>query len=107
MIRPAADDARTKPLKIGTRSGNIRLAFNLPSTVRRQKFAEVFAGFSADADAAMRQVVRPHEHLVVFFGMDLRPGFQQSDVEAAFGENFRSHAAAGSGADDANIIRLR
>ena len=59
---------------------------------------------TADARAAMRQFVRPHQHLEIFFGIYLRTGFQQNNVEAALGENFGGHAAACAGADDADVI---
>src|SRR5258707_10700325 len=106
MIGASADDARAKPLEVRTVRGGVRLAFNLPCAIRGQKFAKVFAGLAAAAGSAMRQFVRPHQHFVVFFRMDLRAGLEHHHVEAAFSENFCGHATAGSGADYANIINF-
>ena len=106
MISAAAHDAGTKPLKIGAGSGSVRLALDVPGAVGSEKFAEIFAGPSADARATMRRFVRPHQHLEIFFGMNLRPGFEQGAAEAAFGEDFGGRAAARAGADDADVVLL-
>src|SRR5204863_3471113 len=107
VIRSSADDARTEPLKIISGRGDIGLAFNLPGAIRREKLAEVLGLFSANADAAMRQIVWPHHHFVVFFRMKLWSRLEQHDVHAAFGANFGCHAAACARTDNANIVRFR
>jgi hypothetical protein len=104
VIGTAANDARTEPLKIGAGRGSIRFAFDLPRAIGRQKLAKVRGGVATDAGAAMRKVVGPQEHLEIFFRVDLRAGLQQRHGEAAFGENFRGHSAAGSGADDDDVV---
>src|SRR5260370_34485328 len=104
MIGAAADDARAEPLDTRAGSRSVRLALNLPRAIRRQEFAEIFARMSSYARAAMRRFVRPHQHLEIFLGIYVRSGFQQRAVQAAFGENLRGHAPAGSGADNANVI---
>src|SRR2546430_11135987 len=106
MIGTATDDARAEPLEICARRRGIGLAINLPGPVGREELAEILPRCSAHAGAAVRQFVRPHEHLEAFFGSDVRPGFQQGAVQAALGENLRRHASAGAGADDAYIVRF-
>ena len=106
MIGAAADDARAEPLEIRAGGGNVGLAVNGPSAVGSEEFAKVFAGRAADACAAVRQLVGPRPHLEIFFGIEIRAGFEQSAVEAAFGENVCGHAAAGAGANDANVVLL-
>src|SRR5207253_9500479 len=83
------------------------LAINLPGPVGCEELAEILPCGSAHPGAAVRQFVRPHEHLEIFFGSDVRPGFQQGAVQAALGENLRCHASAGTGADDAYIVQFR
>src|SRR6185295_12806887 len=68
MVGAAAHDARTKPAKIGSRRGGVRLTVNIPGAVGSKELAEVFCLLPGDAHTAMRQVVRPGKHLVVFFG---------------------------------------
>src|SRR5207253_7934547 len=100
------DDARTKPLKTRAGSGSVRLAFNFPRAIGSKELAEIFARMAADAGAAMRRFVRPHQHLEIFFGIYVGPGFQQRAVQAALGEDLGGHASARAGADDANVILL-
>src|SRR6266852_3984144 len=106
VIGAAADDAGTKPLEIRAGSGGVGLAFDLPRAIRREKFTEVFARLAADAGAAVRQIVRPQEHLEILVRSDVRPGFEEHAVQAALGENLRGHASARTGADNANVILL-
>ncbi len=107
VIGAAADDAGTKPLEIRAGSGSVGLAFDIPGAVGSKELAEIFAGFATDASAAMRQFVWPQEHLKILFRSDVRPGFQQHAVQAALGKDFRGHATARAGADDADVILLR
>src|SRR6266481_7581744 len=107
MIRAPAHDARAEPLKIRAGRRSVRLAGDVPRPVGRQKLAEIFESGPAHARAAMRKVVRPHEHLEIFFGIDLRTSLQQRDAQAAFGENLRRHAAARAGANYTDIISFR
>jgi hypothetical protein len=51
----------------------------------------------------MGQLVGPHKHLEIFFGSDIGTGFEENAVEATLGNDFRSHATACAGADDADI----
>ena len=106
MIGAATDDARAEPLKIGAGSRSVRLAFDVPGTVGREEFAEILFGVTANAGPAMRQVVRPQEHLEVFFGVNLRPGLEHDAVEAAFGEHLRGRTSASAGANDADVVLL-
>ena len=69
---------------------------NIPGAVGSKELAEVFGLLSGDAHTAMRQVVGPGKHLVVFFGVNLRAGFEHGDIEAALGEDFGGHATAGA-----------
>src|SRR4029077_7098911 len=94
VIGAAAHDAGAKPAKIGPGRGGVRFAVNIPRTVGSEEFAEVFGLLAGDAHTTMWQIVGPHKHLEVFFGMDLWAGFEHGDVEAAFGKDFGGHAAA-------------
>src|SRR5262249_31683185 len=70
VVGAATDNARAEPFELRTGSGSVRLALDLPGTVGCEKFAEVSTRLPADAGAAMRKLVRPREHLEVFFGID-------------------------------------
>src|SRR5260370_336827 len=100
--RPPFRRLVTKEMRAG--SGNIRFAFDGPSAIRGQEFAESFARGSANAGAAMRQFVRPGKHLEIFFGIKIGPGFEQNAVEAPLGKNLRGDTTAGAGTDDANVV---
>src|SRR5204863_8998235 len=106
VIGAAADDARTKPLKTRAGSGSVGFAFNSPSTIGGKELAEIFARVTADAGAAMRGFIRPHQHLEIFFRIYVGSSFQQRAVQATLCENLGGHASARAGADDANVILL-
>src|ERR1700676_2420318 len=80
VIGAAADDARTEPLKVSAWCGSVGLAVDVPCAVGREEFTEIFAGVAADAGATMRQIVGPHQHFEIFFGIYWRTGFQQNNV---------------------------
>jgi len=107
VIGATADDARTKPLKIGTGSGGIGLTVDLPGAIGREELTEILAGVAADAGTTVREFVGPHKHLEIFLGGNVGSGFEEDAVEAAVGEDFRGHAAARAGTNDADIILLR
>jgi len=90
VVGTSADDARAKPLE--TRAG--AEVYGSPSICQAPFGARNSPKFSprvsADARAAMRRFVRPHQHLEIFFGIYVRPGFQQRAVQAALGQNFRA-----------------
>ena len=67
------------------------------------KYTGLLAG---DAYTTMWQIVGPHKHLEVFFGMDLWAGFEHGDVEAASGKDFGGHAAACARTDDYNVVHF-
>ena len=104
MIGSAADDAGAKPLKIVAGSGGIRLALNVPCAIGRKKFTEIFRGMAANTCTAVRQVVGPHEHLEIFFRVNVGPSLEHGAVEAALGEDFCSDPSTGTGANDADIV---
>src|ERR1700730_4176619 len=104
VIGAATNDARTKPLEVRAWRGSIGLAVDDPCAVGRKKFAKIFARVTANARATMRQFVRPHQHFEIFLGVYRRPGFQQDNIQATFGENFGGHAAACAGAHDTYVI---
>src|SRR5260370_42401881 len=55
----------------------------------------------------MRQLVRPHEHLEIFFWIDGWTPLEQCNTHPAFGQELRSHAAARAGTTDAHIVSFR
>src|ERR1051326_8859219 len=98
---------RTKPLKICTFGGSVWFALDLPCTVWSEKFTKILARPPANSGTAMWQLIGPHQHLEIFFRVNLWSGFEHHNVQAAFGQNFRRHSPASARADDADIEGLR
>src|SRR6266566_3196706 len=55
----------------------------------------------------MRQIVRPHQHLVILLGIQRRPGLQHHHTQPAFCEDLRGHPAGRTRPDNANVVLLR
>ena len=106
MIGATADNARTEPAKFRSRRRGVRLAFNLPGAVRRQKLAEILAGFASHSRPAVRKLIRPHMLLVILHRIHRPARLQHDDVQSALGENLRRRPARRAGADDANVVHL-
>ena len=105
VVGASADDARAEPAELGTGSGNVRFAFDIPRAVGGEEFVfEALARAASDPSAAMRQIVRPDVLLVVSFRNQRRPGLEQSDTQPALGEHLGRGASRGAGADDANVV---
>src|SRR3954451_24307014 len=107
MIGAATNDARTEPAK--TRSGcdRIRFAFNVPGTIRSEKFAEVCRLSAANSGPAMRQIIGPD---VLFKGrrwIQWRAGLQQDHVQPASSKDLPSLSAGRTVTNDADVVRFR
>ncbi len=93
VIGAATDDARPKPAKARSRRRGVRFAIDLPCAVRRRKFVVDFAAkLAANANATVRQIVRPEVFFVIFFRIERRAGLEHDNVQPAFGQNLGGRA---------------
>src|SRR2546421_189587 len=110
MVGASADDAGAEPAELVILGDRVRLAFDVPISVRRAEVspllpAEVF--FSMRTGAAMIHLVRQHVLFEILGGIEHRSGFEESDAHSEVGEDLDGRAATRSGADDYDVENLR
>src|ERR1700692_3971284 len=107
MVGAAAFDPGTKPAKRRSWSRGVRLAVNLPKSIRSQELTvQLVPRLPSDARSAMRQLIRPDVLFVIGTGVQQRPCFQHDYIQAAFGQHLGGGTAPRTRADDADVVYL-
>jgi hypothetical protein len=111
MIGSPAYYTRSEPGKLIARVDGVRLTGKFPAAEAGREVAEVpgrgtEVALAAGADAAMRDLVRPHVFLEIFRRVERGAGFEQCHRNALVGENFGDGATAGAGSDDDDVVDL-
>src|SRR5256885_16793455 len=110
MVGASTDDAGPEPAELVVLGDRIRLAFDVPISVRRAKVTPLLPAevlFSVRAGAAMIHLVRQHVFLEILGRIEHRSGLEESHANSKVGEDLDSGAATGAGADDHHIENLR
>ena len=102
VVRASAEHARAPPRELVARRDDVRLAGDVPAADASVEFAE---RFRLRGLAAPRRRVRGHQHLRIACGVPRAPRLEERDLRAGVREHVRRHPAAGSRADDADIVR--
>ena len=108
VIGAAAHDAGAEPAELRSWRGSVGFAFDFPGAVGRHEFvAQFMPELSADANAAMRQLIRPDVLFEILLRIQRRARLQHHDTQAAFSQHFRGGAAGRARSNDADVIHLR
>ena len=104
VVGAAAEHPAAKPVELRARRLRVRLALDVPAADAAVELAERLV---RRRGAAPRRVVRPRRHLRVLRRRPTSAGFEHHDVGARLAQHLGGHAAAGAGADDADVVGFR
>ena len=101
VIRAPAEHARAEPVEPLANHGRIRLALQRPSAPPGVELAKLALG---DGQSSPRRLVGPRAHLRVARGVEHHTRLEHHDVGSGLGEDLGDHSAAGTRADDADVV---
>ncbi len=107
MIGAAANDAGAEPVELRPRRRGVGFAFDFPGAVGRHELVAQFVPeLTADADAAMGQLIGPNVFFEILFRIQRRARLQHDHAEAAFSQHFRGRATCRARSNDADVVNL-
>src|SRR5580692_2792094 len=101
MVRSTAQHACPPPVELIAFGFRVGLALEFPAADACVEFAK---GAFFCARAAAWRLIWPFHHGRVLRVVPGAAGFEQEHIGAGFGEHVRSHAAAGTGPDDDDVV---
>ena len=101
VVGAAAEHPPAKPVERGAPRLRVGLALDVPAADAAVELAE---RLGRRGGAAARRIVRPRRHLRVLGGVPHPAGLEHDDVGAGLAQHLGGHAAAGAGADDADVV---